>query len=114
MNSLSWLIYLGGVVDSLQVVIGTVFFVGVIACFIGAIVCGVDGNRPGLVKVAKAFGALVAFGVVVSFVPSKSTVYMIAASQAGEKAVTTPEAKEMLGDLREVIAKQIKKLKDDK
>ena len=33
---------------------------------------------------------------------------MIAASEAGETIVTSPDAKEMLGDLREIIRRKLK------
>lgn len=44
-------------------------------------------------------------------VPDKETVYMIAASEAGEYVVNTPEAQEVLIDLKEILEIQLEKLK---
>jgi hypothetical protein len=53
-------------------------------------------------------GILILF---LTLVPSKDTFYMILASEAGETVVNTPEAKEMMKDVREVIDAQLEKLK---
>lgn len=44
-------------------------------------------------------------------IPSKEALYIIAASEAGEAVVNTPEAKEVLQDLREVLDAQLEALK---
>lgn len=46
-----------------------------------------------------------------TLVPSKDTFYMIVASEAGETVVNTPEAKEIMSDVREIIDIQLEKLK---
>ena len=52
------------------------------------------------------------FGVLLAvFVPSKDTIYLMAASEAGEMVVNTPEAKEIMGDLKEILQIQLQKLK---
>ncbi len=139
MNSLSWLIYAGDLLEKAAtfiavIGIGSIVGAGVMMawCFMSADFRKIDLRYPlgedtkvisediagkyRLAKVAGIAGVCIALlaGSISVVIPSKSTVYMIAASEMGEKVVTTPEAKEMLGDLREVIAKQIKKLKDDK
>lgn len=53
-------------------------------------------------------GILILF---LTLVPSKDTFYMILASEAGETVVNTPEAKEMMKDVREIIDAQLEKLK---
>ena len=114
MNTLSWLIYAAEVVGNIRVLLGISLAVCA-ALGVTFVICGLCEEEDRLVKrgsigVATAF----AFGCVLSFVPGSQTIYMIAASQMGEKVITAPETKEVMGDLREVIAKQIKKLKDDK
>lgn len=140
MNSLSWLIYAAEVLGRVSI---SFFFIALVAAIATAVLVFIglmsrsdaQGEATGrygekyaaigverlafwdafLSKWPKRSGAVaVVFGAVSIVAPSSSTIYMIAASEMGEKVVTTPEAKEMLGDLREVIAKQIKKLKDDK
>lgn len=140
MNSLSWLIYaaevLGRVSVSFSIIASFATLATVVLVFVGMMSrsdaqgdasgrYGETYKAVGIVRVAfwdKFLGAwpkrtaavAVIFGAVSIVAPSQSTIYMIAASEMGEKVVTTPEAREMLGDLRDVIAKQIKKLKDDK
>lgn len=140
MNSLSWLIYAAEVLGRVStsfffIAFGATFATGVLI-FAGMMSradaqddasgrYGESYKAAALERVAfwdkflgkwpkRAAAVAVVFGAVAIVAPSNSTIYMIAASEMGEKVVTTPEAKEMLGDLREVIAKQIKKLKDDK
>lgn len=47
----------------------------------------------------------------VNLVPSQDTFYLMAASEAGEMVVKTPEAQEVLSDLKEILNIQLKKLK---
>ncbi len=46
-----------------------------------------------------------------SLVPSKETFYLIAASEAGEMVVKTPEAQEIMSSLREILNVQLEELK---
>ncbi len=61
---------------------------------------------------------LIGFGTVIltmaSFLPNRNTIYMIAASEMGEKVVTAPETRELFNDLRAVVSQQLKKMRDDK
>lgn len=43
-----------------------------------------------------------------ALLPSSSTVYLIAASEAGETIVTSPEAKEVFDDLKTIIKSKLK------
>ena len=47
-----------------------------------------------------------------SFVPNKDTFYLIAASEAGEMVVNTPEAQEIMSSLQEILNVQLNKLKE--
>jgi hypothetical protein len=118
MNSLSWLIYLGDTVASLGMALGVCGSIVAGSAAFGFIPLTVEGDEAEWGVWAPRLRSLIIAGLCALFVgiliPSKQAFYMIAASEMAEKVVTTPEAKQMLGDLREVIAKQIKKLKDDK
>ena len=47
-----------------------------------------------------------------TLVPSKETFYLIVASEAGEAVVKTPEAQELLSDVKEIIDIQLENLKE--
>ena len=47
-------------------------------------------------------------------VPSKETFYLIVASEAGEAIVETPEAQDLLDDVKEIIDIQLENLKESK
>lgn len=111
MNSLSWLIYLGDVAEALKLVAGGVAGLIFVVCLVLAPMI-IDECSGATIKKIAALTLILGFVAIV--IPSQRTIYMIAASEMGERVVSQPETKEMLGDLREVIAKQIKKLKDDK
>lgn len=140
MNTLSWLIYGGDLAEGLKtlaimaglfavIVSAACFFFGLASADFGKLdvryadsaeersaAKDLVNRRYRLAKVAPLTGLPIAFifAAVAAAIPSKATIYMIAASEMGERVVSQPEAKEMLGDLREVIAKQIKKLRDEK
>ncbi|MGE0290384.1 MAG: hypothetical protein AB7I42_25055 [Bradyrhizobium sp.] len=113
MNTLSWLIYAAEVTGNLRelMILGTAL--GVMAIGVAAFVAGLleaCGNWPeGCWKKpfrwtwAVALAALVATAI-----PSSRTIYMIAASEAGEQIATSPDAIEMMGDLKAVIKKKLK------
>lgn len=125
MNTLSWMIYAAEVFSRLCPILG---FGGLFILLIG-ILCIVIGTVPwsyyswdgpehkaaceetrGKLRTGGKRGAI--FGTVFIFVaaviPSSSTIYLIAASEAGEAVVTSPEAKEMLDDLKNIIRKKLK------
>ena len=129
MNTLSILLYLSEVVYSLAQVsiIGLIlFWLGYFFYTLGQKVWA-DGiyssDDPEVVKKKKEiqlksvmppkkyfmWTAVVVFFLVL--VPNKETFYMIVASEAGETIVKTPEAQELMKDVREVLDAQIEKLK---
>lgn len=113
MNSLSWLIYLGEVSGNLRDIAGTGLFLGGaiggfgLVAWIGPFL----GGKPTKAWFA-SLGAYIILGVfgiaILAFMPSSKTIYMIAASEAGETVVTSPEAKEMLDDLKSLIKRKLK------
>lgn len=114
MNSLSWMIYLAEICDRAQDAAGFIAFMfGFMGLFgVGAAWANliVEGGRLRLPVIVTLLYLVIeipmaAIGVLT---PSSSTIYMIAASEAGETVVTSPEAKEMLGDLQEIIRRKLK------
>lgn len=125
MNSLSWMIYLAEVVSRIMplATLGGIFlmFGGGIAIFLGNVGWSyfswdgpeVRAKGDALQAALRTWGvrALIAAPFVVAVAvlsPTAKTIYLIAASEAGEAVVTSPEAKEMLGDLKEIIRKRLK------
>jgi len=112
-NNLSWLLYLADVAGKASG--ASAFLVG--ACLIlglpAVIFCWcVVSDRDMSAKVASF---LTAVWVIVTIfaaaaailIPSKDTIYLIAASEAGEVVVKSDEAKEIMSGLRDIIKEQI-------
>jgi len=121
MNELSWFLYWADVVPSLGTAVQLIFFllgIGFGILFVVFLACHIDGygygNRkylPGKYPISAVFAfflcLVIWFGTFL--VPSRETIYMIAASEAGEMVVTSPEAREMLNDLKAIIKGYIPK-----
>lgn len=114
MNSLSWLIYVAGIVDAINGALGAsvvvLVIVGILKNVYSAHHNDFYDHKPKMAYTAKPFLIAVIIMLLSAPVPSKSTLYMIAASEMGERAVKS----EMAGDLAEIIKKEIKKMKDAK
>ena len=113
MNGLSWMIYGAGVLGNIQgVLIGTAIISGIgIAGYIAFSAMGADiGDVPKGTWKGGVRWAWVPFviALLAALLPSASTVYLMAASEAGEAVVTSPDAKEMLNDLKSIIRKKLK------
>lgn len=104
MNKLSWLIYWADAAPHISefiCIIGfMIFIISLFLVFVGLIGCGGDEARGEkyAVEIAPRFRKLWPLTLVAflmwggSFlVPSKDTFYLIAASEAGERAMQTPE-----------------------
>lgn len=102
MNTLSWLLYLADVADNLDWFFFLVMLIAIIGTVIwiaAALAASEDKNLPddfwpswkkvGLWLLLPAFVLGVVLG---SVIPSKDTVYAIAASEMGERALNTPTA----------------------
>lgn len=112
MNTLSWLVYGAEVLSTLK-------GMGVGALVISAVLAfllplkGVeafsyehspmDGLRRPITWVVAGCGA-----ALLVFAPSKSTLYLIAASEVGETVVTSPDTIEIMSDLKAIIKKRLK------
>jgi hypothetical protein len=113
MNSLSWMIYGAGVLGNIQgVFVAAAIVSGVaIAIFIGFSAMAADiGDAPAGTwsKGVRWSWVPLVFGLVSAVIPSSSTIYLMAASEAGEAVVSSPDAKEMLTDLKSIIRKKLK------
>jgi len=112
MNSLSWLIYAAEVVSNLKGVlvvaaIGSALVIGICSLVAGlnAEFGGEEGEWKKYIRYA---WIVVAFALSAAVLPSTKTVYLIAASEAGEAVVTNPDAIEMMTDLKAIIKQRLK------
>lgn len=102
MNSLSWMIYIADVTDNLDWVFSTLFLVSIIAgivCIAFGIGMKDEHSDPSpddwkMWRRAVTWTVIAFFGATIigSVIPSKETIYAIAASEMGERALQTPTA----------------------
>ena len=115
MNNLSWFLYLVDVLPNIATVAAFVSFFCVPGLIFWLFVKALEHQDPEAKMIAKVIGFLrwltPILLVIALFVPSKDTLYLIAASEAGEVVVNTPEAKEVMSDLKEILNIQLEKLK---
>ena len=118
MNSLSWLIYLAEVFGSFRVTFGILSGLLIFGCVGLVFMSGgevfEDKNADARRWWFRGLAAAFALGAISMILPSSRTLYLIAASEIGEKAVASPEAKELFGEIRTTIMQQLKNLRDDK
>ena len=128
MNALSWFIYFADVLPNVTTAAGFVLF-WMIFAIAGATVFRVIAqslsdkdlgpSKEDAERIRKLSKTLFAWAFVITAIstslwvllPSKEALYMIAASEAGETVVSSPEGKEILQDLREVLDAQLQALK---
>jgi len=105
-NTLSWFLYLAELVDKLQHLAAAVSVLGgVVAMFVTGYVFIEGGSKKFLF-----LWLPVCFAVLVVIVtPSKNTLYAIAASELGEKALQTSLAKKTVTAIENWIDSQVKK-----
>lgn len=108
MNSLSWMLYGAEVIGNVQGLLIGLTVLG--SGFVG--ICGIiflvsEGEEDTRPLVKRWLWAPVFTATLATLIPSSGTVYLIAASQAGEQIVTSPDAVEMLGDLKGIIKQRL-------
>lgn len=118
MNSLSWFLYLADILPSFG---GAVITLSVLGFLLLALILPPKGVKmfgsyheapfTGMVDYWWVFVTLTTFFLIGMLVPSKDTIYLIAASEIGQIAIESPEAQELMDDLREIINLQIERLK---
>jgi hypothetical protein len=116
MNDLSWMLYAAEVLDSLRTAFkvgafaGTILVLGLSAFYAMCTMDEMTGFPAGCWKKPFRWIAIPIFlFVTAAFMPSSSTIYLIAASEAGETVVTSPDAMEMLNDLKSIIKQKLKR-----
>lgn len=116
MNTLSWMIYAAEVCDRVQGAAGFISFMfGILggACVVALWITNFaaeGGPSKAVIAMMTALFFFIEIPLIgaASFIPSSRTIYMIAASEAGMTVVSSPEAKEMLDDLKSIIRKKLK------
>lgn len=107
MNELSWLLYLGNVSGNLQIVFGILVFMCIIIIF--SIFAHSDiGQEKPVNWWPFPLILIPVFLILIAILPSQSTVYAIAASQIGQKALEMPLANKAEQALESWLDKQIK------
>jgi hypothetical protein len=109
MNGLSWLLYGADVAGNLQ---GTAILVVVasviVVCILG-IITGVSMSyapddedkaraKWAVGKIGLAMTVAIGFAVVATFIPSRNTIMLIAASEVGETVLASAEAQQLGGE----------------
>lgn len=105
MNSLSWFLYLAGIINNLQ---GFLTCVGLTLCMGAGIAAG--PFELGLKRVRFYLGLSFLLLTVAAVLPDKQTLYAIAASEMGEKAIQTTVGKKAINAIELWIDSQIKGL----
>jgi len=113
MNSISWFVYLAEVFQNLGISLTVCGFLGAIGagfCALFAFICGDEGMPSSATTLV--YWAIPAI-FIACFIPSKTTMYAIAASQLGETVITSPEGKEMIDDTKKILRDYLKSLKKE-
>lgn len=113
MNSLSWMIYLAEVVGSfknLLIAIAVISAIGIpcFTIFFGMAADVGDMEEGSYKKPLRFIWLPLVAGLIASLTPSTKAVYLIAASEAGETVIKSPEAVEMFNDLKTIIRQKLK------
>lgn len=116
MNDLTWFLYF---VDISQHFTPLVILFGVALVIIGFVIppkdvqpFGRDYEFPfqGVGRLKNWFIGWVIAVFVTCLIPSEETMYMMAASEAGEAAITSPQGKEVLDKINTIINNQLDEL----
>jgi len=132
MNTLSWFLYLAGIAPALcRVLIVLFLLLLVVSVIVNCVRAAMietsnlegfklnekhnelfNGSEVFIKEKFKIDFSLVKYMVFATLlfciIPTEKTIYMIAASEAGEHVVTSEEGKEILNDLRTILKQQIK------
>lgn len=131
MNSLSWFIYLADVLHNLGNTMATVAFAGIFISAMGTVLYIIvsltaadktDRDSEWAIKflptakvMYRVWMAVWVVSVLLhSLLPSRNTMYMIAASEAGQMIIDNKGTQEIVGDLKDIITDKLKKMKEGK
>lgn len=96
MNTLSWLLYAAEALERLQWIVGFSAFVGfALTAVLQAVALSVDDGPVVLPHIKRIIATIAALALLSCLIPSKQTVYMIAASELAERVVVSPEGREL-------------------
>lgn len=113
MNSISWFLYAAGVVDNfggVMVDMGVFCLLVCGVCWFGYSIADNDDTTAMLKRTGSWTPIAAAVILTVScFVPSKSTMYAIAASQVGERVAQSEEVKGIANDATKALQQWIKR-----
>ena len=112
MNGLSWLLYFADIAEKLtgvaHFVIWAVGIVGFITAFVTVMCYATEDFDYRIVINAiprkSLTTAILISALVIAFVPSKDTIYLIAASEMGEEAINTDAAKKVASYLDKLLS----------
>lgn len=107
MNNLSWMLYLADVLPSFAGALGAVCVITIIGYCIARIVCIADRFEWRFAGYWLPTAAL-ATALVTALVPSREAIYLIAASEAGEQALESPEMQKARKVINNWLDKQLK------
>ena len=105
MNDLSWLILLGEVVEKVSVAL--TLFPALVLMLMSIVQLYHYTERYTTYFRLRTFIAILCVFMVGVAIPSKQTIYMIAASEVTGNVVSSPEGKEVLNLLKEELKKSI-------
>lgn len=120
MNDLTWFLY---IVDVSQRVFPLVVMFGIALIVIGFVLPpkgvqpferGHDFPFQGIGRLKNAFIGWCVALVLAVMIPSEETLYMMAASEAGEAAIKSPQGKEVLDKIDLIINNQLDELANKK
>ena len=110
MNTLSLLIYLSSVLPSAGLML---LFLGIFGLFVSLLVGGFwsGETETNQFPKLKPYFVTCAVAIFISIlIPDQKTIYMIAASEMGEAAVTTETGQEVFNELKDTVMYQLQQL----
>lgn len=109
MNSLSWLIYLADRVGIAVAIFGLLSLVSVVFYIIMSIQMYENWYTRNPFPKFISLGWMIPIPLILLtiVIPSKNALYMIAASEAGETIVQSPEAKEIFNKMKTIIGNSL-------
>lgn len=113
MNNLSWLLLIGDIVQNISITISLLSFFGLFGFLgLGFVRCLIGDSFEAGWPIAKiGLWIFIPMIIVTTLIPSKQTIYMIAASEMGETVINSPETKKMFDLLKSKVEEQLAPIK---
>ena len=115
MNSLSWTIYAANVLPNFSAAFGFISIMGALtfagALVVSRVIANVEGKEFKFSLPKWSVWLWAAVFLLALAIPSERAIYLMAASQMGEKVITDPATAEMMRDVREIISSNLKEMK---